>query len=81
MNIYQGGGTSQEKIIPIKRHFASLIFGIISPLVGYGPPDKYSFEISKSRLVCNYKTTYIIQTPNLSIQYIQICIKLQAVCQ
>ena len=29
MNTYQGGGTSQEKIIAIKRHFASLIFGIL----------------------------------------------------
>ena len=27
MNTYQGGGTSQGKIIPIKLHFASLIFG------------------------------------------------------
>ena len=33
MNTYQGGGSSQGKKVPIKRHFASLIFGIISPLV------------------------------------------------
>ena len=51
MNTYQGGGTSQGKIIPIKRHFASLVFGIISLLVGWGPPDKYSHEISKPKLV------------------------------
>ena len=25
MNAYQGGGTSQGKLIPIKRHFAGLI--------------------------------------------------------
>ena len=29
MNTYHGGGTSQGKIIRIKRHFASLIFGIL----------------------------------------------------
>ena len=28
MNTYQGGGTSQWKTIPIKRHAASLILGI-----------------------------------------------------
>ena len=28
MNTYQGGGTSQGKIIPINRHLANLIFGI-----------------------------------------------------
>ena len=28
MNTYQGGGTSQGKIIPIKRHLANLLFGI-----------------------------------------------------
>ena len=28
MNVYQCGGTSQGKIVPIKRHFVSLIFGI-----------------------------------------------------
>ena len=42
VNTYQGRGTSQGKLIPIKHHFASLIFGIISALVGFGPPDKYS---------------------------------------
>ena len=51
MNTYQGRGTSQGKIIPIKRHFASLIFGIIFPLVGSRSPDKYSYEISKPKLV------------------------------
>ena len=30
MNTYQGGGISQGKIIPIKRHFASLIFRILT---------------------------------------------------
>ena len=34
MDTYQGGGTSEGKKIPIKRHFTSLIFGIISPLIG-----------------------------------------------
>ena len=34
---YQGRGTSQGKIIPIKRHLTSLVFGIISQLVGCGP--------------------------------------------
>ena len=29
MNAYQGGRTSQGKIIPINRHVASLIFGIL----------------------------------------------------
>ena len=47
----QGGGTYQEKNIPIKRHFASLIFGVTSPLMDSGPPDKYSYEISKPKLV------------------------------
>ena len=51
MNTYQGGGTSQGKIIPIKRHFASLVFGIFSQLVGSYPPNKYSYEISKPKLV------------------------------
>ena len=51
MNTYEVGGTSQGRIIPMKRHFASLIFGIISPLVGSGPCDKYSYEISKPTLV------------------------------
>ena len=51
MNIYKGGGTSQGKVIPIKRHFAGAIFGTILPLVGSGPPDKYSYEISKPKLV------------------------------
>ena len=77
MNTYQGGGTSQGKVISIKRHFSSLIFGIISPLVGSASPDKYSYEISKPKLVYTYETTYIIQTLILSIQYIKICIKLQ----
>ena len=51
MNTYQGRGTSQGKIVPIKRHFAILIFGIISPLVGSSPTDKYSYEISKPKTV------------------------------
>ena len=32
MNTYQCQGTSQGKIIPIKRRFAGLVFGIIAPL-------------------------------------------------
>ena len=51
MNTYQGGETSQGKIIPIKRHFVSLILGIISPLVGSDRPDNYLYEISKPKLV------------------------------
>ena len=51
MNTYLGEGTSQGKIIPIKRHFASLICGIIPPLVCSGTPDKYLFEISKPKMV------------------------------
>ena len=44
MNTYQSGETSLGKIITIKRYIASLIFGIISPLVGSTPDasDKYS---------------------------------------
>ena len=38
MNTYQGGRISQVEIIPIKCHFASLFFGIISPQVGSAPP-------------------------------------------
>ena len=37
MNTYQGGRNTQGKIILIKHYFASLIFGIISPLVRSGP--------------------------------------------
>ena len=33
MNTYQGGGTSQGKVIPIEHHFASLIFGIFATVV------------------------------------------------
>ena len=51
MNTYQSGKTFQGKIIPIKRQFASLIFGIISLLAGSDLPDKYSYEISKPKLV------------------------------
>ena len=51
MNTYLSGKTSQGKIIPIKRQFTSLIFGIISLLAGSDPPGKYSYEISKPRLV------------------------------
>ena len=78
MNTYWGGGTSQETVIPINRHFASLIFGIVSPLVCSArppfpsllppPPDRYSYEISKPKLVCIYKTTYIMQIPIPSTQ-------------
>ena len=65
MNTYQGGRTSQGKIIPIKRHFASSIFGIISPLVGSTPPpppDKYSYEVSKHKLVYIWNNIYHINT-------------------
>ena len=51
MNTYPGRGTSQGKVIAIKRHFAGLIFGIVSPLVGSSLPDKYSYKISKPKLV------------------------------
>ena len=51
MNTYQGRRTSKGKIIPLKRHFAGLIFEIIFPLVGPGPLDKYSYEISKPKLL------------------------------
>ena len=79
MNIYQGGGTYQGKIIPIKR-LASLIIGIISPLVGYDPLISVHMRFQSSNCYI-YKTTYIIQTPILSNQYLKICIKLQAICQ
>ena len=78
MNTYHGGGTSQGKIILIKRHFASLIFGIISPLVDSGPPSLISIHMrfgSPNRYI--YKTSYIVQKPIFSIQYIKICTKLQ----
>ena len=44
-------GNLSRKIILIKRHFARLIFGIISPLVDSGLPlpDKYSHEIWKPK--------------------------------
>ena len=71
-----GWGTSQGNIIPIKRHFASLIFGIISPLVGSGPLISIHMRFQNPNWYI-YKTTYIIETPILSIQYIKICIKLQ----
>ena len=48
----------RKKIIPIKRHFASLMFGIVSRLVGSGPPNKYSYEISKPTLI------YTVKPPN-----------------
>ena len=55
MNTYQGGGTSQGKIIPIKRHFASFFFlvrvGNYFSVSWFRPPDKYSYEISKPKLL------------------------------
>ena len=51
LQYYHRGGTTQGKIIPIKRHFANSTFGIISPLVGSGHHDKYSYEISKPKLI------------------------------
>ena len=62
MNTYQGGETSQGKIIPIKRHFSCLIFGIISPLAGSSPPGKYSYEISKPKLVYIWNNIYHTNT-------------------
>ena len=50
MNTYLGGDPSQGKIFTIKRHFASLISGIISDRLH--PLDRYSYEISKPKLVC-----------------------------
>ena len=55
------GGTSKEKIISIKHHFASLIFGIISPLVGSTPPPLTSINM---RLIW-------YQSPNWYIDIIQ----------
>ena len=43
MNTYQGEGAFQGKTIPIKRHFASLMLGIVSPLIGSDRPCKYSY--------------------------------------
>ena len=74
MNTYQGGETSQGKIIPIKRHFSCLIFGIISPLAGSSPPGKYSYEISKPKLVYIWNNIYHTNTYS---QHTKICIKLQ----
>ena len=51
MNNYQDGGTSHGKIIPIKHHFVSLIFVIVSPLVRSDLPDKYFYETSKPKLL------------------------------
>ena len=45
-------------IILFKHHFATLIFRIISPLVGSVSPDKYSYEISKPKLVYISNNTY-----------------------
>ena len=70
MNTYQGGGTSQGKIIPIKRHFASFFFwlegGIISLLVGSGPLISIHMRFQSPNCYI-YKTRYIIQAPILSI--------------
>ena len=47
-NTYQGGETSQGKIISIKCYFTILIFEIIYSMVGSG---KYLDEISKPQLL------------------------------
>ena len=60
MNTYQGRGTSKGKIIRLKRHFASLIFGIISRIACPGPLDKYSYKISKPKLL--YIKQHILYT-------------------
>ena len=64
MNTYQGGGISQGKIISIKRHFTSLIFEIISPLVSSNPLPLPLISIHtrlQSQKWCIYKIKYIIQ--------------------
>ena len=65
MNTCQGEGASQGKTIPIKRHFASLIFGIISPIVGSVQPNKYSYEISKTPKEMDNVTNYLFIQPPL----------------
>ena len=61
MNTYQSGETSLEKIITIKRYFASLIFEIISPLVGSTPTPLISIHKRfQSPNWYIYETTYII---------------------
>ena len=45
MNTYQGGNLS-GKIIPIKRHYTSLICRIIFPS-RFRHPDKHPYETSK----------------------------------
>ena len=74
MNTYLSGKTSQGKIIPIKRQFTSLIFGIISLLADSDPPGKYSYEISKPKLVYIWNNIYHTNTYS---QHTKICIKLQ----
>ena len=76
MNTYQGGRTSQGKLIPIKRHFASSIFGTIFPLFGSTPLINIHVRFRSTNWYI-YETTYILETPILSIQYIKMCIKLQ----
>ena len=47
MNAYQGGGTSQGKIIPINRHVASLFFGILfTSRQGYHKNNTRNFDVS-----------------------------------
>ena len=62
MNTYQGEGTPQGKIIPIKRRFASLVFGIIAPL--FSRLQTLSLEISHLR-ECSY---------NLGFSLPEVCI-------
>ena len=48
MNTYQGGGTSQEKKIPITRHFASLTLELWSRSCTI-------FQNSKTVSTCDHK--------------------------
>ena len=80
MNIYQGSTTSQGKIIPIKIHFASLIFEIITLSVGSGPLISIHVRFQSPNCYL-YKTKYIIDALILSIQYLKLCTNLQTICQ
>ena len=61
MNTYQGGRNTQGKIILIKHYFASLIFGIISPLVGSGPLVSVHTRLHKVQKYWIYKSYLVIK--------------------
>ena len=65
MNTYQGWGTSQGKIIPSKRHFASLIFGII-----------YIFNAFLWNIF-NYSLLLIMGLSFLLYQFNPVCVALE----